>query len=96
MEWDDERVNCIRTKSFYAAGEAPVKKQTKYLTQQGWGQALMEVKDAVSATNAYSRTFTYYTDESQTGRYSRIESITEAKGHWQIRDYDGKGVSPIF
>ncbi len=91
MEWDDSQINCVRTKSFYSAGEAPVQKAIKRLTKQSWGQALMEVEDMVSATNSRTRTFTYYSDESQTGRYSQIESIIEADGSWQVRDYDALG-----
>jgi len=91
MEWDDAQVNCVRTKSFYSDGEAPVQKAIKRLTKQSWGQALMSVEDMVSATNSRTRTFTYYSDESQTGRYSQIESIIEADGSWQVRNYDALG-----
>lgn len=91
MEWDDSQVDCVRTKSFYSAGEAPVQKTIKRLTKQSWGQALMEVEELVSATNSRTMTLTYYIDESQTGRYSRIESRLNADGSWEWFDYDEKG-----
>ena len=91
MEWDDARVNCVRTKSYYSFGEAPVSLQIKRLTKQSWGQALMEVEDMVSATNSRIRILDYYTDETQTGRYSRVKSIKEADESWLVHDYDESG-----
>ncbi|MGE4489088.1 MAG: hypothetical protein AB7E95_06050, partial [Kiritimatiellales bacterium] len=91
MEWDDEKVHCVRTKSYYSAGESPVEKQIKRLTKQAWGQAVMEVEDLVSATNSRIRILTYYTDESQTGRYSQVATIKEADDSWLVYDYDEDG-----
>lgn len=77
MEWDASKINCVRTKSFYAASEAPVSKQIKRLTKQAWGQALMEVENMVSATNSRTRIFTYYTNE-------RFSQTNYPDGSWQV------------
>ena len=91
MEWDESEINCVRTKSFYSAGQTPVSKQIKRIVKQPWGQALMEVEDLVSTTESRKRIFTYYSNPAETGRYSQIESIIEGDGSWQVRDYDSTG-----
>ena len=87
MEWDASKENCTRTKKWFSDGESPVSKWTKRIVKQPWGDAIMEVEDHISATLSQTNVYTYYSDASESNRYSKVASVQLGDGTWWTRDY---------
>ncbi len=95
MVWDDAKENCIRTKQWTGTGEGVVCKWIKRIVQQPWGQALMEREDRVSATESQINAYTYYSDDTESNRYSKVATAQLGDGTWWVRDYDSEGRKSI-
>ena len=89
---DEVYSNCLRT-IMGPTGNIVFKQLSQY-QMFGWGPELVcQITDPDGA--ALTTTWTYYTDSTRTGRYSRIAQTVNADGSWTRYDYTTNGLQSL-
>ncbi|CAA6690077.1 MULTISPECIES: RHS repeat domain-containing protein [unclassified Lentimonas] len=68
--------------------------RTEFVKEFAWGKVITKkVKDPEGANLV--RTFDYYTDSSQAGKYGEVKTEVKPDGSWVTMDYDSEGRETI-
>jgi len=92
-EWNSDRSERTETYQVKNAQNVLIYEEQNTYRAYPWGEErIARILGPSLPTNSQQRwTWDYYSDSSQTGKYTRLKTAVDASGFWETYDYDSAG-----